>query len=192
MKKLFIIVLIITLPVLLMAQEGKLGTAGAQFLKIGLGARATGMAGAYTAVADNAEAIFWNPGALAQVESNDFSGAYVKWPADIVYSGAAFATNIEGFGVLGFHIAGLKAGDMRVRTLFNPEGDGRMFSASQFAGGISFATFLTDRFSVGATWKYIQEDFFDYGKGLGCRCWNLLSNRLSFSGYRNEYNELWT
>lgn len=162
MKKLFIIVLLITLPVLLFAQEGKIGTAGAQFLKIGLSARATGMAGAFTAVTNDAEAIFWNPGALAQVQGNDITAAYVQWPADIVYSGAALATNIEGVGVLGFHIAGLKAGDMRVRTLSYPEGNGQMFTASQFVGGISYSTFLTDRFAIGATWKYVQEDFHEY------------------------------
>ena len=54
MKKLFIIVLLITIPVSMFAQEGKIGTAGAQLLKIGLSARATGMAGAYNAVVDNA------------------------------------------------------------------------------------------------------------------------------------------
>lgn len=163
MSKIIVVFLLILIPVFLCGQNvAKVGTAGAQFLKIGLSARATGMAEAYNVVVDNSEAIFWNPGALARVESNDISGSYVQWPADITYSGFALAMKLEGFGVLGFHIAGLKTGDMRVRTLFNPEGDGQMFTASQFAGGVSYATKLTDKFAVGGTFKYVQEDFWTY------------------------------
>lgn len=163
MSKIVVIFLLILIPVFLCGQNvAKTGSAGAQFLKIGLSARATGMADAYTVAVNNSEAIYWNPGALSNIEGNDFSASYVKWPADIAYSGFALAFRLEGFGVLGFHIAGLKTGDMKVRTLFNPEGDGRMFTASQFVGGVSYATNLTDKFSVGGTFKYVQEDMFDY------------------------------
>jgi hypothetical protein len=163
MSKIVIIFLLMLIPVFLCGQNvAKVGTAGSQFLKIGLSARATGMAEAYSVVVDNSEAIFWNPGALARVEGNDISGSYVQWPADITYSGFALAMKLEGFGVLGFHIAGLDAGDMRVRTLFNPQGDGRMFTASQFAGGVSYATNLTEKFSIGGTFKYVQEDMWNY------------------------------
>ncbi len=163
MSKIVVIFLLILIPVFLCGQNvGKQGSVGSQFLKIGLSARATGMADAYTVAVNNSEAIYWNPGALSNVEGNDFSASYVQLPADITYSGFAYAMRLEGFGVLGFHIAGLKAGDMRVRTIFNPEGDGRMFTASQFVGGVSYSTSLTDKFSVGGTFKFVQEDMFDY------------------------------
>ena len=46
---------------------GFLGTSpsGFTFMKIGVGARPVGMGGAYTAVADDANALFWNPAGLA-------------------------------------------------------------------------------------------------------------------------------
>jgi len=163
MKYLCFSIIIILIPTLLIAQENaKVGTAGAQFLEIGLSARAAGMGEAFVVAVDNSEAIFWNPGALALVEGNDISASYVKWPTEIIYSGVTFAASIENIGTFGFHLAGLKMGDMRVRTIFNPEGDGRMFTASQFCGGISFARFVTENFSVGGTFKYIREDFWDY------------------------------
>ena len=39
----------------------KTGTTAAQFLKIGIGARALAMGGAYSAVSDDATALYWNP-----------------------------------------------------------------------------------------------------------------------------------
>lgn len=41
-------------------------------LGMGVGARAIGMAGAFTAVADDATAIFWNPAGLTQIEEHQF------------------------------------------------------------------------------------------------------------------------
>jgi hypothetical protein len=38
---------------------------GFTFMRIGVGARPVGMGGAYTAVADDANALFWNPAGLA-------------------------------------------------------------------------------------------------------------------------------
>ena len=45
------------------------GTAGFQFLKLGVGARPVAMGSAYTAVADDANALFWNPAGLGITKS---------------------------------------------------------------------------------------------------------------------------
>ena len=43
---------------------------------IGVGARAMGMSGAFTAVADDASAAYWNPAGLAQLESLEIQGMF--------------------------------------------------------------------------------------------------------------------
>jgi len=55
------------------------GTTGANFLKIGVGAKATAMGGAFTALANDATALYWNPAGLAQLKKAEFSATYNSW-----------------------------------------------------------------------------------------------------------------
>src|SRR5438045_3246800 len=44
------------------------GSSGAVFEKIGVGARAAGMGGAYSALADDISALYWNPAGIARLK----------------------------------------------------------------------------------------------------------------------------
>lgn len=50
----------------------------AAFLDIGVGARAAGMGGAYTALADDANAVYWNPAGLARLEKREASTGHAE------------------------------------------------------------------------------------------------------------------
>jgi len=52
------------------------GTTGAQFLKVGVGARPMAMGNAFSALADDANAVNWNPGALAEVKHKNLTASY--------------------------------------------------------------------------------------------------------------------
>jgi hypothetical protein len=52
---------------------------------IGAGARAAGMGGAFTAVADDASAAYWNPAGLSQVRDASVILTYDKWFMDSFY-----------------------------------------------------------------------------------------------------------
>jgi len=54
-------------PAVADASFAKVGTAGAQFLKLGLGTRGAAMGGAFVATADDASAAWWNPACLVRV-----------------------------------------------------------------------------------------------------------------------------
>ena len=83
----FSIKIFICLCVILMhdsnAQTGsslnKTGTTAAQFLKIGVGPRAIGMGGAYTASADDINAMYWNPSGLSRMHSQEAYFNHVDW-----------------------------------------------------------------------------------------------------------------
>lgn len=51
---------------------------GAAFLKLGTGARATAMGGAYTALGDDAQALGWNPAGLARLEKREATAAHAE------------------------------------------------------------------------------------------------------------------
>lgn len=86
----------IVLILLISAILGNSAGAGVDFdylhgsdLGMGIGARAMGMGGAFTAVADDASAVFWNPAGLAQLTDNriflsgDYPGVFSS--AGLVY-----------------------------------------------------------------------------------------------------------
>jgi len=54
-------------------------------LDSGAGARAAGMGGAFTAVADDASASYWNPAGLSQLKNTEVMITFDKWFADSFY-----------------------------------------------------------------------------------------------------------
>jgi len=65
-------------------------------LGIGIGARAISMSGAFTAVADDASAVFWNPAGLAQLADNQafLSGDY---PGGFSSAGLVYLPRAKAF-----------------------------------------------------------------------------------------------
>ena len=165
-KKAFIIVLIsgMLFGGLLFAQDfAPVGTSVAQFLEMSVGARGTGLGGAYTAITNNAEAVFWNPAGLANIQKRDLFTSYTKWPADIAIGSAAFAMNFEKIGVVALSATYLMTEDMEITTIAQPEGTGEMFAITNYAMGLSFARNMTDRLAVGVTGKLVHEKYLTNG-----------------------------
>lgn len=135
----------------------KTGTTSAQFLKIGVGARSIGMGGAFTGISDDITAIYWNPAGLAQMTTGQAEFNHVNWIADIKYDVAAASILVDGIGTLGATFATLNDGEMEVTTTSEPEGTGEKFTAGGTMIGLSYARELTDRFSIGFNFKYLNE-----------------------------------
>lgn len=137
--------------------QDKVATTGVQFLEIGVSPRADGMGGGFTAVADDASAIYYNPAGMVQLDHTQVMLSYIDYPVDIGYSFVGAVVPLKSGGSVGFGYYGLDAGNIDRTTYSFPYGDGTTFGAKDYALSVSYARFLTDRFSVGVTFKLIDE-----------------------------------
>ncbi len=134
----------------------KAGTAGLQFLKLGVDARAIGMGEAYTAVSDDISSVYWNPAGLALSDKNQVMLSHTNWVANIKHEYLA-VSKITNLGTFALSTSFLHMDDMDITTeeLFGPTGE--TFSPYNLAVGLTYASRFTDRFAFGVTAKYLRE-----------------------------------
>ncbi len=144
-----------------LADVDRVGTTAAQFLKIPAGARAIGLGGAYSALATDISAVYWNPAGIARIGGNGESiFNHANWLADTKYDFAAFSVNLGLMGSVAAHIISFSVPEDVVRTIEHPDGTGEVWRANMIAIGVTYARNLTDRFSIGFTGKYVQETIY--------------------------------
>jgi len=134
----------------------KVGTTAAPFLQIPVGARATALGESYTAIANGAESMYWNPAGLEWFEKNSASFNYSPWFASMQFFYFSGVLHLGEIGSFGASVTSLTTPYMLVTTVDYPDGIGQRFNAADIALGVSYAKKITDRFSFGATFKYID------------------------------------
>jgi hypothetical protein len=137
--------------------QSKVGTTSAQFLGLGIGARATAMGGANVAGAEGPSALYWNPSAVAWMPGSGAEFIHTDWFLDTRFQYAAVVLRAGDFGHFGLSITSLDYGQAEVTTIDQPNGTGELWGAQDLAIGVSYARALTDRFSVGGTLKYVRQ-----------------------------------
>jgi hypothetical protein len=137
----------------------KVGLTGGQFLKIGVGARGTGMAGAVSGLSSDVTSVFWNPAGLADIRGYAADVSHSFWFAGMSHSFAGAVIPVGERFRVGASFTTFSSGDIRVTTTNNPEASGGIYNVSDIAIGLSVAGYLTDQFSFGATAKYVQHAF---------------------------------
>ncbi|MBC8181617.1 PorV/PorQ family protein [candidate division KSB1 bacterium] len=144
------------------AQEvKKVGTSSAAFLKIPVGARGSSMGSAFVSLADDPSALFWNPGGLSRNQKYAFMVDHSPWLPGLNFNFFGLVVPMRNYGTLGISVTVLGTEEMLVTTPANPMGTGEKFDAASMAVGFSYGRSLTDRFSIGATFKYVNERIFN-------------------------------
>ena len=137
----------------------KVGTFDGQFLKIGIGARASGMGGAFVAVADDPSAVYWNPAGLARLDIDKTSVMvnHTEWPASVNVDQATLVFHIKSLaGALAVNARSLTVADEPVRDSFRPDGTGEYFDAGYSTFGLTYSRSFTDKFSAGASINLVK------------------------------------
>jgi len=144
----------------------RLGKSGFSFLKISPTARAAGMGDAFTAIANDVTAIFFNPAGLTHIKNIDFSFNHTNWIVNSKLLSGAIGFPLGKRSVLGISIVRFTSEKFEETTIFEPEGTGRFIQAGDIAIGTAYALRLTDRLSFGIKGQYIEE-FIDKDKAKG-------------------------
>ncbi|MEA3285854.1 MAG: PorV/PorQ family protein [Candidatus Marinimicrobia bacterium] len=136
----------------------RVGTSAFSFLKIDIGARAHGLSGAYTAIADDATSLFWNPAGAAQItQTVGITVDQSRWIADFQLSSFAGVWKFGGIHHLGLSALALHAPPTEITTEYHPDGTGEYFNYGDMLLGVTYALRMTDRFSFGLTTKLVEE-----------------------------------
>ena len=163
MRNRLILLLMLLVPLTLKAQlfptlgGQRAGISTAQFLKIGVGSRATAMGDAFVAVANDASALYWNPAGVVQAEQNQVIFSHNEWLVDISHEFIGGIYHFSENDALGVAFTALHMEDMPVTTEVMPFGTGEYFSYGDIAAAVTYSRKMTSQFSFGVTARYIEE-----------------------------------
>ncbi|KAA3619608.1 MAG: hypothetical protein DWQ05_02465 [Calditrichaeota bacterium] len=149
-----ILILLICSIQISIAQDGQ-ATAGA-FLRMGAGAHAKSMGGAFTAIANTPAASYWNPGGLAHIESISVLASHNEMALDRTYTFISGVVPSSRNSSLGISWIGLNVSNIEARTDDTSEPD-YYFNSANSAFLLSYAYKFTSWFSVGLNYKWLQE-----------------------------------
>ena len=145
------------------------GSTGLAFLKLGVGGRALGMGEAYTAIANDPAATYYNPAALSLSDASQFLLMHKQWIQDTRTEFFAAKTTLDRF-TLGVSLNATSVDNIEIRDVPGPPIG--TFNAHNAAIGASGAYRINPELSVGATVKYLYEKILvdeatGYGVDLG-------------------------
>ncbi len=161
--------LISFLAVSIFAQNANLGTAGAQFLKIPIGARSAALGGAVTGMSTDATALFWNPAGIIHDHTHALHVSHIPWMTFFDVNALAYTLNLKELGAIGIYARTLGMEKMEITTEYEPDGTGEFFDSQDLEMGVVYARKLIDQFSFGITAKYIRQ-----------RIWNEIASGFAF------------
>lgn len=157
--------------------KAQAGGSSVPFLLISPDARASGMGETGVAIADDINAIYWNPGGLAFLDyfpnseedipfmqaALSFSPWLPQFNADLFYSYGTFGRYFEELdGTVAFNFIYMNLGEF-TRTSEGGQVLGK-FLSNEFAVGMSYGTLITDDLGIGLQLRYIRSNLTPTGQ----------------------------
>jgi hypothetical protein len=136
----------------------RIGTSGAQELRIPVGAASVAIGGSAVALGNGIGNLYYNPASLAAVDNAEAIAAYSTWIGDTKVNYGAVSTKLGSAGNIALSGKVLNIGDITVTTEDAPEGTGEIISPTYSVFGLSYGRRMTDRVLVGLTANYISEN----------------------------------
>jgi uncharacterized protein UPF0164 len=136
------------------------GTTAGEFVLLGAGARGTALGSAFSSIADDASALYYNPAGTAALARPEFSIGTYDYVAETRYTwgGIVFPFS-EGARAIGLQVGTFGFSDQKIYTVEDPEGVSTgTYSVSETFVGLTLAQNFSDRFSAGVTAKGIFDN----------------------------------
>ncbi|MFH1957061.1 MAG: PorV/PorQ family protein [bacterium] len=134
---------------------GGKGTSGAQFLKIGIGARAVAMGEAYAGMEGDMNSIYWNPAGLSRIGTSQTSFSHTAWFQDIKYENL-MAGYPAGSGFMALGINWLTIGSIdKYKNTGSPAGES--YSPADMSAVVSYSREVKG-IPFGTNLKYISSN----------------------------------
>ncbi|MFQ5607983.1 MAG: hypothetical protein ACE5GA_08555, partial [Candidatus Zixiibacteriota bacterium] len=133
----------------------------------GVGVRALALGGAYVSLADDADAVTWNPAWLTQLRRHSFAATYVDLPEGTELHSASWGGYFDGIGGIGVAFSRLGADDFPAVINWVPQPGAISYSTSITTAALAVS--VTDELSVGASGRALYESLFglnDFSFGL--------------------------
>lgn len=144
-----------------------------KYLSVSPSARASGLSNAVTSVNMGAYGAFYNPASMALIKGKyNATAGVVQWITDINHNSASFVYQpAEGkFGVFGLNAISVDYGDILATAydINDPSGyrDLGTINPTALAFGLSYANAITDQFSVGANFRFSEQNLGSMAVGL--------------------------
>ena len=137
--------------------HAQIGGAAVVFLMIEPDSRSAGMGNTGVALSDNANAIFWNPAALAYQRGTEAALTHSNWlpefNAGLFYEYLVAKHHVPGWGTFGAHVTYLFLGEHEYRDAQNtPLGT---FKSYDLSAGVSYGVNLSENFAIGTGVRFI-------------------------------------
>jgi hypothetical protein len=155
-----LIVSMIAVPVLASNINSGAGTSAFSFLKINVGGRAVGMGGAFTGLADDEAALYYNPAGLVSFEESRFIAEYHNYFVGLQSGFVGYVHPLSEDRAYGLQASYLNYGEFtQTDRAGNVEGT---FGGGDLMLAGSFALRRSQEFTVGITAKFIYEKIQEY------------------------------
>lgn len=134
---------------------------GMSFLKIGTGARAIALGGAYSSVVADPTAVYWNPVGVIYTEGLDASFSHLALMEGVNYEFFALSTG-DGKQGIGIGLGGVFYGSMELRDDRPSEEPIGEFKAYSFLGKIAYGRQFGEDFAAGFSMGGVLERIYVY------------------------------
>jgi len=153
-QHLAVALLVVIVPTTLRAADP--GDAGALFLRMGVGARASGMGEAFTAVAEDASSAYWNPAAMSAVLGTRVMFAHVEYFQSVRLE-QAMLTHETDYGTFGLGFTGLYMDEMDRYDDVPSEIPLGKFSAYDVSFTLAYSRYVIPNLAAGVAVKPVYE-----------------------------------